>query len=101
MASFNDKLIKDLLPPNSLKSDKTNQRIIDEMSSQIITLNYAKIQKWLAVGFLYRTDEDIKFQVLDVNVFEKVTIKLIKGYIDNVASTIKNDYKYSKRKRPP
>ena len=49
--------------------------------------------KWLAFGFLYRAEEDIKFQVLDVNVLEKATAKLINDYIDNVVSKIINDYK--------
>ena len=54
------------------------------------TVNHTK---WLAIGFLYRTLEMVKFQVLDVKVFSKATSDDIKYEIDLVANKITNKYK--------
>ena len=40
MEALEDPLIGDLFPQDSLMCKKTNQNIVDKMSSQIIELNY-------------------------------------------------------------
>ncbi len=104
MEALEDPLIINLLPDNSLMSRKTNQNIIDQMSSQIIELNYEQTsskkislildggtllhQKWLAIGFLYRTDFGIKFNILDVQLFDKATSEAIKQKIQLISERI-------------
>lgn len=109
MAALCDKFLIDLLPPLTLKSDKTNQKILDEICEQIVNMNYSKSHgksvslvldggtvnhtKWLAIGFLYRTLEMVKFQILDVKVFCKATADDIKYEIDLIANRITHQYK--------
>lgn len=109
MRALNDDLILDLLPPESLFSEKTNQRILNEMCNQIIDINYSNTSKrpislimdggtvnhikWLAVGYFYRTLNEAKFQVLDIFVFETATAVKIKKMVECIASRIKNVHK--------
>lgn len=81
------------------------------MSKQIIEKNYKQAshkkislimdggtvlrQKWLAIGFLYRTSFGIKFNVLDVDVFDNATSKSIKLKISMISKKIKKEYKGS------
>lgn len=104
MAALSDCLLTDLLPPSTLKSAKTNQNILNDMCQQIVDFNYLKAReksvslildggtvnhtKWLAVGFMHRTLENNKFQVLDVRVFEKTTSNDIKYQIEQISDKI-------------
>ena len=103
MSALYNKFLIDLLLPLTLKSDKTNQKILDEIWEQIVSMTYSKSQgksvslildsgtinhtKWLTIGLLYRTLEKAKFQVLDVKVFSW------KYEIDLIANKITNQYK--------
>lgn len=44
MEAHNNSYLCDLLPPSTLKSARTNQKILDEMCNQIININYTKNQ---------------------------------------------------------
>lgn len=108
MAALNDNFFNDLLPPSTLMSPKTNQKILDEMCEQIVHLNYSMAKsksvslildggtvnhtKWLAIGFLHRTLEIVKFQVLDVKVFDRATSSDIRYEIDKISDIIKKGF---------
>lgn len=94
MRALNDSLLTNLLPPDTIKSDKTNQLILNEICKQIVEQNYPKARqksislivdggtvnhtKWLAIGCLFRTNDNVNFQVLDILIFEKTTSAKIK-----------------------
>ena len=108
MRALNDSLLADLLPPDTIKSDKTNQLILNEICKQIVEQNYQKARqksislimdggtvnhtKWLAIGYLFRTTDNVNFQVLDILVFEKTTSAKIKDEIERISSIIKDNY---------
>lgn len=108
MRALNDSLLTDLLQPDTIKSDKTNQLILNEICKQIVEQNYQKARqksislimdgrtvnhtKWLAIGYLFRTSDNVNFQVLDILVFEKTTSAKIKDEIERISSIIKDNY---------
>ena len=74
------------------------------MSSQIIELNYEQTtnkknslileggtllhQKWLAIGFFYRTYFGIKFNILDALLFDNATSEAMKQKIQLISDRI-------------
>ena len=108
MSAFEDPLITDLFPEDQLMSRKTGQKNINQMSSQIIQMNYKQAshkkisliidggtvlhQKWLAIGFLFRTQFGIRFNILDLQLFDQATSEIIKEKIQFVSEKIKNEF---------
>ena len=107
MSAFNDPLFTSLFQEETIFSDKTNQKIINSMADQIIESNYGlavnkKISlvldggtilksKWIAFGYLHHTNIGLKFQVLDVELFDqKCTSDNIRTTISNISQKIKS-----------
>lgn len=108
MNALEDPLVACLFPPGTIQSAKTNQRISDSMCSQILDQNFSKAQnktisliidggtishiKWLAIGFQHKANNETKFQLLDVRVFENAKAEYIRNLIKGIADRIKSSY---------
>lgn len=105
--AISDDLVLRLLLLNTLKSDKTNRCISNEICQQIININYKKTSKksiffimdwWtvnhakcLAVGYLFRAIDEVNFQVLGILVFEKATSEKNKAEVIKISSIDDNN----------
>ena len=110
MNSIEDPIFKNFFQQGVIWSDKTNQEIMNSMCDQIIERNFAKTRektialimdggtilhtKWIAIGFMYKTINEIKYNILDCKIFEKkCTAKNIKDFISEISNKIERDYR--------
>lgn len=104
-----DELLTSILPENTITSDKTNQKIVNSMAEQIIEKNYSFTTdknvslifdggsilrtKWIAFGYLMNTDIGLRFQILDVKIFDICcTAENIRNTISEISDKIKGQY---------